>query len=181
MEEVWKPIPGYEGFYEASNNKQIRSVDRVITTKSGITRKLKGKILNQHQNQEGYWFVGLSLNGIIKYRLVHILVASSFPEICGYPFEGSEINHKDENKSNNTPENLEYMLHADNINYGTGIKRHALSISKEVIQFDRQGNFIKKWNQIRKAALTLKVSEDGISRCCQGKQNKCGGFKWKYA
>ena len=120
MEEIWKPVKGYEGLYEASNLGRIRSVDHLdtFTTKHGdiITRMVKGKILKQHIDSRGYYLmVTMSKCGKPSCNLVHRVIAKTFID---NPDNLPEINHKDENKANNAISNLEWCDHVYNNNYG---------------------------------------------------------------
>ena len=116
MEEVWRPVVGYEGLYEVSSYGRVRSVDKCDT----MGRFRRGKILKLLECSNGYLMIGLHKNGISKKCLVHRLVAESFIERtdCLY-----EVNHKDEDKKNNSIDNLEWCDHRYNNNYGTKIER----------------------------------------------------------
>lgn len=118
--EIWRPVVGFEGLYEVSNFGAVRSVDRIIqhTNKrfGPMTRKLKGRLLKMIFDGRGlYYQVSLS-NGINKRYLVHRLVAEAFVE---NPLNLPEVNHKDENKTNNKASNLEWCDHKYNSNYGS--------------------------------------------------------------
>lgn len=111
MMEIWKDIQDYEGLYQVSNYGAVRSIDRTVR----FGRKLKGKILSQSVEKDGYFVVNLSKNGKTKSFRVHRLVAMAFiTNANGY----KEINHKDEKKQNNCVENLEWCDTKYNINYG---------------------------------------------------------------
>ena len=120
MEEVWKDIPGYEGLYQASNLGKIRSLDKL--TKGGnqygcqfITKK-RGRILKEYFNKSGYKQVTLVVNNKAKRFILHRLVAKTFiPNPNNLP----QINHKDEDKTNNCAKNLEWCTCSYNINYGS--------------------------------------------------------------
>lgn len=103
MIEDWKDIPGYEGLYVVSNN------GRVMNVRSG--RVLRGIV-----NNLGYIMVGLSKSGKVKMILVHRLVAEAFIK---NPDNLREVNHKDEDKSNNNVDNLEWCDRKYNVNYGS--------------------------------------------------------------
>ena len=101
--EVWKIIPGYED-YEASSFGQIRNAQN----------KRIMSVCKNHPNEKGYYQVGLTKKGHSKNRVtrkVHILVCLAF--IGNPPTQLHTVNHKDGNKLNNTPENLEWMTRSE--------------------------------------------------------------------
>ena len=116
MTEEWRPIEGYEGLYEISSYGRVRSLDKYVKSKSESYRLHKGKVLSPEKNTRGYLSVVLSYNGKHKTITVHRLVAQAFlPNPDNLP----EINHKDEDKTNNNVTNLEWCDHKYNVNYGT--------------------------------------------------------------
>ena len=126
MIEEWRPIEGYEGLYEVSNTGRVRSLDRFIVDSLGHKRFYKGKVLIPVKSNLGYLFVGLYCNEKNKRYLVHRLVAQAFIE---NPDNLPEINHKDEDKTNNSVENLEWCTAKYNLSYGTrNIRRRETAI-----------------------------------------------------
>lgn len=120
MIELWEDIKGYEGRYKISNKGRVKSL---INNKGNF----REKILKPSKDKDGYLQVGLSKNGIQKTKRIHQLVAKAFiKNPCNYPL----INHKDENKSNNNVDNLEWCTVIYNNNYGTRNKRLSKSLSK---------------------------------------------------
>lgn len=119
MQEVWKDIIGYEGLYQISNLGRVKSLERVTISKNG-KRYTCQELCLRFGNIKGYKFVVLR-KGCKSYQvLVHRLVAQAFiPNPDSLP----EVNHKDENKSNNHVDNLEWCTHKYNSNYGTAKMR----------------------------------------------------------
>lgn len=111
--EIWKPIPGYEGFYEVSSLGRIRGVDRVIVRKSGEKYHVKGAILAPTKRKNGgYLTIGLRREGSQKTHKIHRLVMLAF---VGEPPEGKyEVDHKDGDPENNRLSNLEYVSKKEN-------------------------------------------------------------------
>lgn len=121
MEEQWKDIKGYEGLYEVSNFGNVRSLDRVIRSKHNGTMLRKGRILTPfYEEKKGYYQVSLSKDGKNKKHRVHRLVASAFLD---NPHNYTDVNHKDEVKTNNNVDNLEWCTRKYNNNYGTKPER----------------------------------------------------------
>lgn len=112
MQEIWKPIVGYEGLYEVSNLGRVRSIDRVIFV-NNKKRKLTGKLLELKCNRGGYLICVLS-NKKTKSIRVHRVVAESFiPKIKGKLC----INHLDNDRTNNNVSNLQWCTQKENIRY----------------------------------------------------------------
>lgn len=115
-EEIWKDIIGYEGLYQVSSLGRVRSLDRYDSRNCFW----EGRILKLYTRKGGYLFVQLHLNGKGKNYLVHRLVAIAFiPNPDNLP----EVNHLDEDKTNNRVENLEFCDRKYNINFGTRIDK----------------------------------------------------------
>lgn len=115
MEEIWKDVKDYEGLYQVSNHGRVRSLGHYTLMKNGRTRFHIGKVIIPHHYSNGYLFVCLSKRGIYKQILLHRLVLITFNGIKN----GYEVNHIDENKENNRLDNLEWVTHRYNCNYGT--------------------------------------------------------------
>lgn len=111
MNEIWKDIPGYEGFYQASNQGRIKSVERTIIDKNGNRRQHQSRVLKPSKTRKGYLKVYPTMKGGKYSPFVHKLVCLAF---IGIRPEGLQVNHIDGNKENNRPENLEYCTQSHN-------------------------------------------------------------------
>jgi hypothetical protein len=117
MIEQWKQIEGFE-LYEVSNLGRVRKLGfdiAVVRKGKPFTRKYKGGVLSTTKNNCGYEIVTLNKDNKIYCCTVHRLVAKAF---IPNPNNLSDVNHKDENKLNNRVDNLEWLSHRDNMNYG---------------------------------------------------------------
>lgn len=174
IEEIWKDIEGYEGTHQVSNFGRVRSLDRTDT----IGRKIKGKIMKQQSNKDGYLNVTIK-SGTKKTFLVHRLVATAFiPNTQNY----LEINHKDVNVKNNRADNLEWCDRVYNCNYAGAHKKVTNALKIPIVQMDMNGNFIREWESMNDAARALNIPSTLIACCCKHpeKRKSIHGYKWKY-
>ena len=153
-----RPVKGFDGYYVTKDGKVWSA-------------KQSGKWLYPTISSNGYLTVGLMSNGRRLRRYVHRLVAEAWitnPD--GLP----EVNHKDENKTNNTVENLEWCTSRYNSNYGTRNKR----ISKPVINIDTGHRF----ESTLQAAKSVNVSPSMITEVCHHnpRRKTAGGYRWKF-
>lgn len=177
MEEIWKYIERHPG-YQVSNMGRVRSVDRYATNAIGVTYFYKGALLTPKPERRGYLRVGFGWRKKSEY--IHRLVAEAFIPNPN-PTELIQVNHKNEDKTDNRVENLEWCTNRYNSNYGTRGSRIGSSLSMEVNQYDVHGNFIRSFKSLTLAAKAAGASATEISFACQGKMAKCRGYKWRYA
>lgn len=112
MVEVWKDIPGYEGYYQISNNGIVKSLARVIYRSDNVRQTYKESIKKQTLGKRGYYFVTLCKHGVMKKLKVHRLLAILF---IPNPYNKPHVNHIDGNKLNNDLENLEWCSNLENL------------------------------------------------------------------
>lgn len=179
--EVWKDIPGYEGKYQASNLGNVRSLN--------YRRSGKTKLLSPGLCGKGYLKVVLLKNGVPKNHSVASCVWVAFN---GPVPPGMQINHINEDKTDNRLENLNLMTAKENNNWGTRIKRASKSasrvlknrkdLSKPILQYDLEGNLVREWPSIIEVERTLGYSNAAIGACCRGRKycHTLHGFIWKY-
>ena len=133
---------------------------------------------------DGYYRIWLWIGGVQKCFLVHRLVALAFlPNPDNLP----EVNHKDENKTNNMVGNLEWCSKSYNINYGTRNERCGEKIlnrkdqSRPVKQFTKDGVFIKEYPSMHEVERQTGFYNGHISKCCNGKLKSAYCYIWRYA
>ena len=165
--EIWKDIEGYEGLYEVSNLGNVKSLN-----------KRKGRILKPIKDHFGYLRVNL-YNSEYKIHKVHRLVAEAFiPNPNNYPI----INHKDEDKTNNRVENLEWCDHKYNNNYGTVRERRRKTatnnpkISKQVLCVETG----VVYPSLMQLCRELNLNSGSICHVCNGKHKTYKGLHFKY-
>lgn len=195
MEEVWKDIEGFENVYQVSNMGRVRSL--------GFDKWHKGRIIKPHlDGKKHYLFVQLYKDGLSRKINVHRLVAIAFiPNPNNYP----QVNHKDEDKTNNRADNLEWCTARYNINYGnakrkiiesryanndmnkvilrtkeTKRRNNSYCCERPVNQFTWCGNFVARYISATEAMNKTGVQRAGISRCCKGTTKRAGDFIWCY-
>lgn len=157
--EEWRTIKEFP-------NYQVSSLGRIKNIKTN-------RILKPFKNKtSGYYYINIRNTRGRKCYRVHRLVATYF---INNPLKLSDVNHIDENKSNNRVTNLEWVSHLDNIRHGSGINRSTTSRSKPIVCSN--GN---TYNSIRDAGVLLGVSSGGICEVLKGRRKTAGGYTFKY-
>lgn len=112
-QEIWKPIPGFEGVYEASSFGRIKTLKRVYTSgrNNSHVRVQEEKILKFRTDKDGYFRVKLMKDGSAYYRRVARIVCMTFHS---NPDNLPIVNHKDGNKQNDHIDNLEWTTFSGN-------------------------------------------------------------------
>lgn len=175
MEEIWRPVTGYEGHYEVSNMGRVKSLKMYKTAK-------KGGILNGNPGSKRYPRVALFKDLKRKNYSIHFLVVQAFPEVCGELFEGCQINHRNEVKTDNRACNLEVCNAKYNCNYGNRNRKISEKRkSKPIIQLSLDGEFIRRWDSAMDVEREKGYSHSNIAAACLGKHKVICGYQWEYA
>lgn len=164
MQEVWKDVKGYEGLYKISNFGKVKSI-------------ANNKYLKVNTTGE-YAYVGLYKNKRKINKKIHRLVAENFIDNPnGYLY----VNHKDENKWNNSVNNLEWCTQKYNCNYKNRNKKMSESKCKfKIIQLDLNGKILKIWKNKLELKNNTNYDTHFIGRCCRNECKTAYGYKWEY-
>lgn len=178
LKEVWKDVKGFEEYYEVSSFGKVRSKARTIIRSDGMTMTFTGKELAPYSNKKrnDYCYVYLRVNGKKYPKFVHRLVAEAFlPNPKNLP----QVNHKDEDTTNNRLDNLEWCDAKYNNNYGTKIQRMKENAPKTAVsQYSLQGDFITSFESQIEAARQTGTRQGGIASCLAGKAKTANGYIW---
>jgi len=185
--EIWKDIPGYEGFYQISNLGKVRSLNRYVKSKNNSIKLLKSKRMTISIYDVGYEYICLSKKGKRIKHKIHRLVALAF---IPNPNNKPEVNHINGIKHDNNYLNLEWATSSENQqhayrtglqipqkNVRTGIKN---SNSKQVLKYDLHGELLDEYECARIAAEKHMVATSSITESCRTGKIKVRGFVWKY-
>ena len=175
--EEWKRVKGYKN-YLVSNMGRVKHLAYTSNNKT-----YKETILAPRKIKGGYIIVRLIKDDNWKDYYVHRLVCEAF---CPNPYNFNEVNHKDEDKTNNASINLEWCDHKYNLNYGTvkdkigRANRNGKFWSRQVAQY-KDKVLIAIYPSASEAERQTGICSSSIRKVCLGrpKFRTAGGFKWK--
>lgn len=171
VEVVRKPVKGYEGYYEVDQFGRVYSIDRLIPVDDNgrqYNKVLGGNQMKQSIHSKGYKIVSLTKEGKTKTVFVHRIVAEAF---ISNPNNLPMVNHKDEDKTNNFTENLEWCTAKYNRSYGKAIEKHAKKLKgrkhteehKQKISEGVKRSYGERREEAYKKISELERSENGKS------------------
>ena len=194
-EIIWRPVLGFEGYYEISNTGIVRSVNRIVSGKNGSVRHIPGVIMTQQTNHKGYKCVILHKYGEHYTKFIHRLVAEAFID---NPFKLPQVNHIDTDKTNNHVENLEWITNEDNHKHAIAHgcydgfsdkqlqsllikqKQAVEKIRRPVEQYDLDGNYLASFESMLEAERKTGCNNSKICACCKENRKQAYGYIWKY-
>ncbi|MDD0974850.1 NUMOD4 motif-containing HNH endonuclease [Pseudomonas fontis] len=173
MSEIWIESKTLAGRYMVSSLGRAKRMAHVSTGVSGVTKSYPERLIQRAKSQD-YPRIILKVNGKAKAYLVHRLVAEMFlPNPDSLPC----INHKDGDKSNPHPENLEWCTHQENMAHAAAT---GLSDCAVPVQSSKQGSGM--WfPSLESACRHTGVSKPCICAAAKKKQKTAGGMEWGYA
>ena len=187
MQEIWKPVTGYEGLYEVSNMGNFRKLCLNGTI----------KVLKTTKNNWGYHTIGLWKNKKVKqYRASRLIAEAFIPNPDNKPY----VDHIDTNKDNNKVDNLRWVSPSENSNNILSRKHMLESWESEerrekqrrinlgknhpraraVYQLDEDDTVLNTFATTTEAALSIGCKHGNITKCCNGERLRAGGYRWKY-
>ena len=164
---MWKEVKGYEGLYWVSENGEIKNAKEQMKT--------------QKEDKDGYRKVWLSKSSKKTPFFVHRLVAMAFLE---NPNNKPIVNHVNGNKKNNHISNLEWCTRSENDKHAfkLGLRKPTCGgTSKQVEQYDMQGNLIATYNSISHASRETNFTIANISYNANGHSKHANGYIWRFA
>lgn len=171
--EIWKIFPDYP-FIEASNLGRVRTRDRYALLKNGGKRFIKGRVLKQSPNNKGYMCVSFCTRGKQIHLLVHRICATCF---VPNPLDLPEVNHIDNDPTNNIVSNLEWCTRKYNISYKERYGKSAAEVSgRPVFAVNLKTGKVLRFETQLEAAQQLGVNATCVNNVVKGKQYTAGGY-----
>jgi DNA-binding transcriptional regulator YiaG len=113
-DEIWRPVPTFEDLYEVSSHGRVRSLDRIVDRSDGTTAHYKGRVLTPNTSGRYLRVLLHGRDGREEQKSVHRLVAKTF---ISNPKDKPEVNHIDNDPTNNHVSNLEWVTRGENVSH----------------------------------------------------------------
>lgn len=170
---IWRQYPEIP-FIEANQFGEIRTRDRYVPVKGGSKRLVKGRVLKQRDSGHGYMVVEFSMNNKTVQLYVHRIVASAFiPNPNNLP----QVNHKDNNRTNNAVSNLEWCDRQYNEAYKKKFGTSQAEVSgKSVFAVNLETLEVLHFETESEASRQLRISVSNINSVLMGRRRQAGGY-----
>lgn len=165
--EKWIDVKGYESYYQVSDLGRVKRL-------AGSPYCKKDRILKPGSQPTGYLFVTLCKDGEHKMVRIHRLVMENFCPVDN--MENLQVNHLDENRTNNALSNLQWCTCTENINYGNRTTKYIKTRGHKVRCIETG----KVYNSLREAERDTGCAHTHISECVRGIAKQCNGLHWEY-
>ena len=175
--EEWRDVVGYEGLYQVSDQGRVKSLERKLPHWRGGEQIKKERILNPGIDRDGYLKLNLCAGGKTRTFFVHRLVCQVFHE---NPDNKPQVNHINEDKTDNRACNLEWCTCKQNINHGSRNERVAKALGKPIGQYKLDGQLIKVWPSAYMVERQTGFSQACIWGVANGRYKQAYGYIWKY-
>ena len=193
--EIWKPVSGFEGYYEVSSLGRIRSVERYVKQADHL-RYVKPKIKQITIGRGGYPSVTLCKNRRSRQYRIHRLVAEAFiPNPDNKPF----VDHLNTDRTDFRIENLRWVDAGENARnpntmahcrentytkertkkiHETTRARGTSNAPKTVYQYTKDGLFVKEYESLEEAGRQTSIYATSIRRALNDNSQSAGGYMW---
>ena len=190
--EIWKDIEGYEGLYQVSSLGRVRSLDREIVVLRGgnyYSKIQKGCIITNQKDTRGYNQVQLhkgTRKQVCTMRVCRLVANAFIPNPDNKPC----IDHINTDREDDRVSNLRWVSYKENSENPLTIQHHQgthkvphIPNRKPVVQYSKDGIFIKKWASAEEAAAALSLTKSNIQSVAGHRPHShtAGGYKWEYA
>lgn len=186
MEEIWKEIKGWEGYYEISNFGNVRSLSRSVM-RNGMHLSIPGKALKPYITTAGYEQVNFCKNSIKRPRAVHRLVAGAF---IPNPNNKPQVNHIDGIKKNNNDSNLEWATSSENNSHSVHVLNNysylkaaavaSIKLRKPIIGTHSKTGEKLYFASQKEAGVFFNHGTSTIWRALYGKLKTAYNYKWEF-
>lgn len=166
---IWKTYPEFP-FIEANQFGEVRTKDRTVIGKDGKKYHVKGRVLRQQQNKDGYMYVHLQVNGKQIYPFVHRIVLACF---IPNPDDLPEVNHIDCDPTNNRLDNLEWCTHEYNVAYR---EKYGIACNHPVFAVNLRTFKVYYFKSQSEAARQLGVNLGSLNDVIKGRRNQTNGY-----
>jgi hypothetical protein len=187
--EIWRDIEGCENYYQISTFGRVKSLKRKVPHPTSKFLTIKERILRLHIWGRGYYYAAFHGANGSKIESIHALVGYAF---LNNPLNRNEFNHKDGVKLNNYLYNLEFCTRSENLLhcYREKLRVAPTSMlgkfgkdhhsSKPILQYDKNGNFINRFNGGAEASRMTGVNKGNLAACALGMVKLAAGYIWRY-
>lgn len=195
MEEIWKPVKNYEGYYEISNLGRVKSLERYVR-QGNFIRHVKESFKNEYIGSYGYPCVTLCKDRKSTSMCIHILLANAF---IPNPENKPAVDHINTDRTDYRLENLRWVTSKENSNneltlqhckentYSKESLKKRLETSKTrctktsprtIFQYSKNGDFISEFYSIAEAERKTNISKEIIRRSLDDNTLSAGGYLW---